>query len=235
MSSYDNELKATIRTLRKRGTTYSEIQKIVGLSIPKSTLSHICKDVVISEAGLKRINSIISSNRSKARIKAVRSNKDNFDSKIMHYKSKNKHITELMQERDAQLVALSMLYLGEGAKWKNSRAPKLASTNPDIITLYINLLKTCFDIPLSSLKVRIQHRADQDPKKLVEYWSRVTKISEDKFYKCYMDKRTTGKPTKKKGYMGVCTIMSSGTHIQLELEQIADIIVKSLGGIGAVG
>lgn len=97
------------------------------------------------------------------------------------------------------------------------------------------LLNSCFDISIDKLKGRIQHRADQNPEELLNYWSGVTGIHKKNFYKSYVDKRTIGRKTKKSGYKGVCTITCAGTHIQLELEQIADIIFEALGGYGAAG
>jgi hypothetical protein len=81
---------------------------------------------------------------------------------------------------------------------------------------------------LSSLRGRIQHRADQDPVALLDYWSNITGVEKAKFYPCYLDKRTIGKATTKLNYRGVCTIMSAGTHIQLELKEIADIISNAV-------
>ncbi len=44
------EQKTTIRALRSKGRTYSEICAEIGQEVHKSTLSYICKDVVLPES-----------------------------------------------------------------------------------------------------------------------------------------------------------------------------------------
>ncbi len=127
-----------------------------------------------------------------------------------------------------------MLYLGEGTKWQRSRAPKLASTSPVIIQLYIDLLHTCYGIGPESMHARIQCRADQNQNELIAHWMDITKIPRSNFYLCYVDKRTIGKPTTKTNYKGVCTVSCAGTHIQLELAEISGIIGEAMRGISSV-
>lgn len=224
-----------IRKLRADGLMYSEINNELKTSIPKSTLSGICKGIRLTEPQQARVKALNKVQLKKNQALAVKANKAKFDSKLDEYRLQNKAIFPFMQSRNAQLVALAMLYLGEGSKWKSHRAPSLGSTDPMIIAAYIKLLNLCYDVPLEKLRGRIQHRADQNPTMLLAYWSDLTGIPKEKFYPCYIDKRTFGKPTIKPNYMGVCCISCPGTHIQLELQQIAVIISEAIRGIGAVG
>ena len=235
MPLYDEEIKARIRALRSQGFTYPEIQETLGMDIPKGSLSYICKGITLGPEYELRIKEIVKTNVSIAREKAVAVNQMAFEAKVAGYRTANENLFEFMQDRRAKLVALSMLYLGEGAKWKGSRAPKLASSDPMILRLYINLLKECYDIKHEKLRCRVQHRADQNPEELLRYWSKVTGVETSNFYISYVDKRTIGNPTKKTGYRGVCTVSCAGTHIQLELAEIAGIIGGAVGGISAAG
>lgn len=121
-----------------------------------------------------------------------------------------------------------MLYLGEGAKLKSHRGLMLGSSDPRIIRLHIKLLAACYRIAREKLKCRISYRADQDLNTLQKYWSEITGIPLETFYKSKPDPRTIGKPTKCLDYKGVCVVMCSGTSIQLELDIITDIILESL-------
>lgn len=224
-----------IRELRSAGLTYKEINTQINSSIPKSTLSGICKGIRLSTSQQERIKSINNLQLKRNRVLAVKANKDKFDRKLKGYRLQNKSISPFMQSRNAQLVALAMLYLGEGSKWKSHRCPTLGSTDPMIIAIYIKLLKLCYNVPLEKLRARIQHRADQSSNELLAYWSVLTGIPKERFYPCYVDKRTIGKPTTKLNYKGVCCISCPGTYIQLELQQIAVIISEAIGGIGAAG
>lgn len=235
MRVYDPELVINIKQLRKEGKTYSEIQLIVGEKIPKSSLSYMCKGVEISDRGKARIEGIIASNQDRSIRAATEANRMAFDEKLEGYRKANIALARKIRSRDSQLIALAMLYLGEGAKWQKSRAPKLGSSNPEIIRLYIDLLGACFGVGRDKLRCRVQHRADQNPSDLVAYWSHITGVSVDNFYKSYIDKRTIGKTTKKLDYRGVCTVHCAGTHIQLELAEVAGIINEAMRGISSAG
>lgn len=156
------------------------------------------------------------------------SNRKKLDTLLDTFRANNADIGSYMQDRMTKMVALAMLYLGEGTKWQKSRAPKLTSTSPMIIQTYIRLLRDCYGITTDKLRARVQLRADQDMDESVKFWSNITGIEEGRFYQSYVDKRTVGKTTIKPDYQGVCTISCAGTHIQLELAEIAGIIYKSL-------
>lgn len=235
MRKYSDEIYEQVRILRGQGYTYTEIQTRLHTVIPKGTLSYICKGVSLPPRARERIDQIIKDNSAAARQKAVIVNKIKHDAKVAHYRQENEHIAGMMADRNTQLIALAMLYLGEGAKWKHSRAPKLASSDPSIIRLYIDLLQLCYGVPTAAMRARVQHRADQNSAKLVKFWSSISGIPISRFYPCYIDRRTIGKKTVKSDYRGVCTIGCAGTHIQLELQQIADIIGTALRGISSFG
>ena len=233
MNSYSFEVKQRIRALRKEGYTYTEIQVKLRKNIPKGTLSYICKDIVLTSKQQERIRDILQVQLAENRKKAVIANREVFSRKIRHFRSVNLGLIDFMKSRDAKLVALAMLYLGEGAKWKGRRGLHLGSSDPAIVNLYIDLLRECYNIPLSSLKCRVQHRADQNGQQLMRFWSNTTGVPLTNFYPNYIDKRTIGKITRKKDYKGVCGVSCAGTHVQLELEQIAGIISDALTKSGS--
>jgi hypothetical protein len=236
MGKYDEDTKQRIRALRGEGLTHTEIQAKLGVTVPKGSMNYLCRGITLSDQQKRRISELVKANSSVARQQAVIANRLLFDIRILEYQQANVGLDEFMQDRKSQIVALAMLYLGEGAKWPASRGLKLGSSDPNIIRLYINLLQACYGVPLEKLKGRVQHRADQDPAKLVSFWSEVTGIKSSNFYPSYVDKRSIGKPTQNATHKGVCTIHSAGTHIQLELSEVSAIISRSIArGIGAVG
>lgn len=229
-------LYTAIRQLRYKGLTYTEInQRLNTTTIPKSSLSYICRDIKLSPEQQARINNAALDRLARQRVKAVLANRKKLENQIAGCKATNQELETILQDKRVKMIALAMLYLGEGAKWQKSRAPKLANTNPMIIQIYIRLLEECYGVTVDALRCRVQHRADQNSESLIAYWSEVTGVPPARFYPCYVDMRTAGYTTKKSDYHGVCTVMSAGTHIQLELAEIAGIIYKTLRGIGAVG
>lgn len=219
-----------VRTLRTKGLTYSEINKKLGTNIPKNSLTHICRGIVLTDEQITRISQLVKDNLVLNRQKAVIANKRIFDSKLIQYRQQNQNLKRFMSDRRAKLIALAMLYLGEGGKWKSHRGLFLGSADPMIIQVYLNLLDSCFGITRDKLHGRIQYRADQDYGKLLSYWSKVSGIKKQNFYPGYIDKRTIGKITIKTDYRGVCVVTCGGTAAQLELEQIIGIIDEAITG-----
>jgi len=69
-------LKSRVERLRKQGKTYSEIQKILGVKIPKSTLSDWCKGLSLPLSYRAKIKKLNTAHLKKVRKKALKKNKE---------------------------------------------------------------------------------------------------------------------------------------------------------------
>ncbi|MFA5386342.1 MAG: hypothetical protein WC297_01615 [Candidatus Paceibacterota bacterium] len=216
-----NEIKNTVQLLRRKGFTFQEIERTIKIAIPKSTLSMWCKNIKMPNFYYKKVKELNRINLATGRKIGRQKREKQFKNFLKGIKSKNRSLVKKFdKDIDVKKIALAILYLGEGAKWKGHRGLTLGSSDPIIIKLYIKLLKNVYRIPQSSLRARVSHRADQNLKNLLTFWSKITGLNRDQFYKSKPDPRTIGKPTKNKGYKGVCVISCAGTKIQLELEEI---------------
>ena len=220
-------LREKVRELRSKGKTYTEIRRVLNVPIPKSTLSNWCQGVILPNWYTDKIREINHKNFTKAQTMAwasIRHKRELFLKKVRQgaIKVLKKFNLENLK------IALAMLYLGEGAKWKSHSGLMLGSSDHQIILLYISFLEKCYKIKLSQLKCRISYRADQNIRELEKYWSGITGIPRESFYKTKPDPRTKGKKTKKKDYKGVCVIYCAGSHIQLELGEIAKLLLEEL-------
>jgi hypothetical protein len=220
-------LHKDIRTLRSQGLTYSEINEKLNTNIPKSSLSYICKGIVLNEDQAVRINSLMREMLVANQQKAVTANRVIQETLMRNIKTRAKEFSNL-SDREAKL-ALALLYLGEGSKYSSFKGLALGSSDPKIILIYMGLLKRCYGINAGEFKCRVLYRADQDLNSLEKFWSNLTSIPGSNFYKTKPDQRSVGKPTTKKDYKGVCVLYRKGTQIQLELQFIADIIGKNKG------
>lgn len=216
------------RGLRVLGKTYSEIQRRFKMKIPKSTLSYWCKKIPLPEWYKRKVQHLNEKNLSKAQKMAWVVNKQKQEKLIHKIRQSNVRLKDKLSDKDILKMLLSMLHLGEGAKWKSHRGLYLGSSDSRIIKLYLRLLSICYGIRIDQLRARICYRADQNIKNLQKYWTRVTSIPSKHFYKTKPDPRTVGNVTKKKNYKGVCAISCAGTEIQRELEIIPDIILEGL-------
>lgn len=219
------QLKEQVRNLRTKGKTYSEIETSLKIKMPKSTLSNWCKNIILPRWYQGKIDALNLMNSEKARKLALLTNKIKREILIKQLRNSNKYLSQKIKDKDVLKIILAILYLAEGAKWKSHRGLMLGNTDPTIIKLYIRLLQKCYNIKPKNLKCRISYRANQNIISLQKYWSRLTSIPMENFYKTKPDPRTIGKPTKKKNYKGVCVLTCKGTNIQLELEMIPTLIM----------
>lgn len=224
------KLKNQARLLRSDGKTYSEIKKILGVNIPKSTLSNWCRNIKLPNWYEEKIKKLNKKNFNKARKIAWANNQKKREDFLKSIE--NEAIKNISHLNKANLkIILAILYLGEGAKWKGHSGLMLGSSDPNIILLYILLLNKCYGIKIQQLKCRISYRADQNLKNLEYFWSKLTGIPTNNFYKTKPDPRTIGKKTLKKEYKGVCVVTCKGSHIQLELEHITILLLKKIKGL----
>lgn len=228
------ELRERVIILRKKGKTYSEIQREVKVLIPKSTLSSWCRKIILPYWYRKKIAAINNINIVKAQNIAQLQNKKKRDGFLKKIRTEANIVLKRFNQEGLK-IALAMLYLGEGAKWKGHSGLLLGSSGPELVLLYILLLKKCYNIGTDQLKCRISYRSDQDIKELEKYWSGITGIPLKNFYKTKPDPRTKGKKTQKVDYKGVCVITCAGAKIQIELEELAKLLLKNLRARSSVG
>jgi len=214
------KLKEKVTELRKKGKTYSEIQKSLRTAIPKSTLSYWCRNVELSKKYQKRIQEIILNNAQRGREIALIVNRIKREEYLKSVVDRNRHLVMALEDKDVAKVALAMLYLGEGAKDQKRGALMFGNSDPFIITLFLRLLRYCYDIDENKFRCVLQCRADQNIKKLEKFWSQITKIPLPQFYKARIDPRTIGKPSKKPDYKGVCRIDYFSADLFIEIMQI---------------
>lgn len=218
-------LKSKVVTLRQTGKSYGEIRKALNKPIPKSTLSNWCNSVVLPQEYREKIKELILNNSRKGRIIALAVNKVKRQKYLDSVAERNKHLANLLENRDIAKIAIAMLYLGEGSKTRKGSL-MFGNSDPLIVGLFLHLLRHCYSIDERKFRCTVQCRADQDTRKLEVFWHSVTKIPTSQFYRAQIDPRTVGKPSKKPDYKGVCRIDYFSADISIELEQIVRIIYK---------
>ena len=223
----DAQTKNNVLKLRRRGKTYNEITANLGY-ISKGSLSYWLNNVRLSRVALARIEKKRKTSLVKARQAAVIKLKQKQEDQALDMRNRLSPLANRLADSEISKLALSFLYLGEGAKWKSHRGLQLGSSDPKIVLLYTKLLKKCYGIDKDIFRCYVCYRADQNFNKLKKYWAGILGIPLTSFYKSSPDKRTIGKPTKNKAYKGVCVISCAGTKIQQELELLPNLILEGL-------
>lgn len=218
-----NMLKEQSLSLRRRGKTYSEIRRIVDKHLPKSTLSYWCKNIILSRRQQEKVGKNIKNNLERARAAALITNKIKRKKYLESVRSRVKHLKEVIKNKDVAKISLAMLYLGEGSK-TNKGFLTFGNSSPEIVGLFLNFLRCCYNIDEHKFRCTLQCRADQNIKKLEKFWSRMTRIPLSQFYKARVDPRTINKPSKNLNYKGVCRIDYFSADLFNELIKIIEVI-----------
>ncbi|MBI2019755.1 hypothetical protein HYS95_03780 [Candidatus Daviesbacteria bacterium] len=184
------ELKPTAIELRQKGISLREVERI--LKIPKSTLSGWFKDVKLNHKQQEKLKTNFLKALIKARRKAVKWHNKQKESRLIIAKSEAEEILSKLNLEDNSIIelALSMLYMGEGAK--NGRTA-IGNSNPLILKFFINALKKIYGLDITKIKCELHLRADQNPETMKKFWSKELNIPLSSFASVSHDKRTTGR------------------------------------------
>lgn len=118
----------------------------------------------------------------------------------------------------AELLALGIaLYLGEGSK-KQQHGVRLANSDPRIIRIFLNFLKTVCGVNENKIKAWINIFDNEVYQESLDYWSKHTNIPINNFYSPVIRKRKIGTYKNKSKY-GTITIVFDNKKL---LDQIKD-------------
>lgn len=226
---YSKKIKHRARNLRNKGWSLGEIS--LKMRVPKNTLTGWSKDIKLSNEQKKRIKQKILNSGKIGRPLAVAANRRKIQQWKKSIQNSVKHFENIhLENPELSKLICGLLYLCEGSKYPSTRCLVFGNSDPWIIRCFINLLRSSFNIDEEKLRCRIMCRYDQNLKELNKYWSDITGIPLQSFYKSKPDSRTKGRSTLKKGYKGVCAIHYLSTNLQFKLQSIGEIIIKSGAG-----
>lgn len=219
---YDFRNKAII--LRRQGKTYSEIGALIP-KVSKSTLSYWLSTLELSDKQKEKLSKNINKKLVKARAISIEMAKEKRIKYIAEIENNNSYIFKSLTNKHVAKIILATLYLGEGSKVRRSSL-SFGNSDPDIINLFLKLMRNCYNIDESKFRCTIQCRADQNIPYLEKFWLHLTKIPKKQFYGARVDSRTIGKPSLKPSYKGVCRLDYFSAKIYHELLIMGRMISK---------
>ncbi len=210
--------KDEVVKLRKQGTSIGVINKKYG--IPKSTLSGWFRKIKLNKLQKERIYKAASIKMDNACKKAVLWHNKQKEMRLAHAKEDAYLTLNNLDINDKNILelALSFLYLGEGAK---SNVTSMGNSNPKILKFLINSVDKLYGIKPKDIKCDIHIRSDQNGEELNKYWSDTLNIPIENFGKFSIDKRTA-KSNTYEHYKGVCILRMGTLHIQRKLLFLSD-------------
>ena len=180
-------LKEQAISYRKRGYSYNMISK--NIKVNKSTLSNWLNKIPYSpnKEVMKRIGL--------AKLKSAGFKHNQKMSEINEMKELAKKDLGSITERDLWFIGIG-LYLGEGAKCYENIG--FSNSDPKTIKIIIEWFKKNCHLKNRNLNPYIHAYPDNDIKKTLNYWSKITGIPKSQFGKTIIDKRTNKSRTKRK-------------------------------------
>lgn len=202
---YEEYKKRAVRILRTEGKSLTDIQALF-LDIPKSTLWYWCKGVQLSSevAALRKQKNKDALMQMRARAHILRKKRiQEFEASIV---KKHSALSRLYtNNREYALYTLALLYLCEGSK-AHHYSITFGNSDPEVIQLFLFVLRTAFTLDEKKFRCTIQCRADQNVLTLERFWSSLTQIPLAQFYASRIDPRSVGKRSRNTQYKGVCRI-----------------------------
>lgn len=212
---YTKEIKRAVENWRSKGKTYTEIKEKFG--VPKSTLSvwfsKKYAGIFTREkqfAHLERIRPLATAavkKRNELRQEMVRQ-KINLETKKYPF-----------DDIGLQKSILASLYWAEGAKYDKVSGLKLTNTDPALVSLFLALLRKCYTLDESRLRVYLHLHYYHKIKPTRRFWSDTLHIPTSQFAKVYIKKRSVTKRFRK-NFMGICSLCYFDSNIRRELMEI---------------
>jgi hypothetical protein len=211
-------LKPYALSMRRRGSSIGLVER--KLQIPRSTLSGWFKDIKLTNSQKEKIRQKSLTSLFYARKKAIKWHNLQKEDNILKAKVEAQNITDKVNYHDKILleIALSMLYLGEGSK---DNVTSIGNTNSLILKFFINSVHILYEVNKSEIRCELHLRSDQNPTKMISYWSKELEIPKNHFSDI-KDKRKVKSKTYP-SYKGVCVVRCG---------QIA--LLRRLGFIGGI-
>lgn len=207
---------------RKKGYSISEISD--KLKVAKSTVSIWVKEVVLSKNAQKRLQSRWNNGVRKSRITSInkRLKRD-----LCEYEKASYIISKTKFDSFQQAVLCSLIFWCEGSKSDNESL-SFINSDPDLISLFLKLLRENFDIDESRMRICMYLHQYHDKLAQLRFWSIVTKVPEENFFKIHI-KSNTGKNIHK-NYQGCISVRYYDIALARRLRYIAKGYMK--GPIG---
>lgn len=172
--------KEKARALRKKGYSINQIVKEAGLT--KASVSVWVRDIVLTKAQKKKLSERGRSVESveKRRINRL-FNENNRRQKIVNEAKEHYNAISLEQ---LKLIGI-VLYLGEGGKTSRGMA-RIANSDPDVIKIMMRFFREICNVPESKFRGHIHTFTHADVEKTEKYWSRISGIPRNQFFKTYI-------------------------------------------------
>lgn len=197
--------------MRRQGKSMNEIVKKLGVS--KGSVSLWVRDVKLTKEQRKNLSlrGFSVDAIEKRRINRLR-NEHNKRTLIM--KEAKKDIKEI-SDYELKIIG-SMLYLGEGRK-SGRGTVSIANSDPDVIRIMMKFFRKICKVKEEKFRGHIHIHSHLNRRKAEEYWSKVSRIPINQFYKTYTKQSIASKNKKDNLPLGTFDIYVCDTKLFLTI------------------
>ena len=204
--------KGRARFLRKTGMSLNEIVRELGVS--KARVSLWVRDIELSNQQKKKLST---HGRSVESIEKRRTNRIN--GTLQRHRAVIDAAKEKISTLSKQELLLTgaALYWGEGGKTNRGMA-RIANSDPGVIRFMMTFFKKIFDVPPERFRGHVHTFSHLNANKAEKYWSQVSGIPRQQFYKTYSKPSIASKGKKDSLPYGTFQIYVCDTTIFLTIK-----------------
>lgn len=218
--AYQIEVKEKAANLRKKGYSIKEIARL--LNIAKSTSSTWLGNISLSLKAQNRLKSRRILGQYKSMVIA---RKKREKQQLMLAVEAKKLLSKIMPTPEIYKLCCALLFWCEGNK--NTTSLKFTNSDPTLISNFLYLLRSGFNIYESKLRALVHIHEYHNDFTQKKFWSEITKIPLSQFHRSYK-KPNTGKRYKK-NYPGCLSLVYYDASVAKELEAIYNTFSKPRG------
>ncbi|HEY4478353.1 MAG TPA: hypothetical protein VI775_00745 [Candidatus Paceibacterota bacterium] len=178
----NTHLKETAVTLRRKGMSYNNIRKTLGIK-SKGTLSHWFKNLELSNKSIKLLeeNNKLAHERGLHKANKDRSNRIKIENKKAFLEGLD--CVKSISEKELMLIGTA-LYWGEGSKSERMTSTPLdfSNSDPRMVIVYMKFLRKILKIPEERIRAGIHLYPSTPIDKARKFWAITTNLPEKRFF-----------------------------------------------------
>lgn len=217
------EVRVRNKALELRETGYSIKEISEYLKISKSTISLLVRNVKLSKSALERLALRVRTGQVKSAYTLKQRRVKREEQSLLVAK---KSFQNIIFNNAIYLLLASMIYECEGGK-SNFGVLEFTNSDPLLIKLFLQLLRSSLKIDENKFRVAMHLHSYHSEIQEKRFWSKITKIPEDKFIKTFQKKESG--INLKEGYRGCVQIKYYDVNIKRTLLAGKKLLANKLG------
>lgn len=212
------------RVLRQQGYSINQIYRKLGVA--KSSVSIWVRDVPLSNEARCRIEARWTKGQHIAHARRRAQTAE----RLKEAKISGEQVLEnLKMTKELNQIFCALLYWCEGEKTKNDNAFNFTNSDPALISTFLHLFRSGFDIDETKLRAHVHLHDYHDEKAQLRFWSKVTNIPPIRFNKPYRKAHTSKRI--REGYAGCVSVRYHDVQVARYMQGIARAFGKKYGPI----